>query len=124
MQTHTIKLPSAALAYEKYGDGDVDLVIEMGLGASMAEWRQLAEKLAGKHTVLLYQRAGYGASSTSALERTPKNIAAELHLLLYQVGHDHKQYMGHGNTMLEVYTPGDMQAPDYECGIWVPVERT
>ena len=34
-----------------------------------------------------------------------------------------KQYMGHGNTMLEVYTPGDMQAPDYECGIWVPMEQ-
>ena len=34
-----------------------------------------------------------------------------------------KQYMGRGNVMLEVYTPGDMQGPDYECGIWVPVER-
>ena len=21
--------------------------------------------------------------------------------------------------MLEVYSPGDMQSPDYECGIWV-----
>ena len=90
MQTHTIQLPSAALTYEKYGDGDVNLVIEMGLGASMAEWRQLAEKLAGRHTVLLYQRAGYGASSTSTLERTPENIAAELHLLLHQAGHDRK----------------------------------
>lgn len=90
MQMHTIQLPSAALTYEKYGDGDVNLVIEMGLGASMAEWRQLAEKLAGRYTVLLYQRAGYGASSTSTLERTPENIAAELHLLLQQVGHDRK----------------------------------
>ena len=90
MQTHTIQLPSAALTYEKYGDGDVNLVIEMGLGAFMAEWRQLAKKLAGRYTVLLYQRAGYGASSTFALERTPENIAAELHLLLKQVGHDRK----------------------------------
>ena len=32
-----------------------------------------------------------------------------------------RQYMGNGNTMLEVYTPGDMQALDYECGIWVPI---
>ena len=53
---HTIQLPSAALAYEKYGDGDVNLVIEMGPGASIAEWRQLAEKPVGRHTVLLYQR--------------------------------------------------------------------
>ena len=34
-----------------------------------------------------------------------------------------KKFMGSGNAMLEVYTPGDMQSPDYECGIWVPVER-
>ena len=32
------------------------------------------------------------------------------------------QYMRYGSAMLEVYTPGNMQAPDYECGIWVPVE--
>lgn len=90
MQTKTVSLPSATLAYEKYGDGEVNLVIEMGLGASMAEWRQLAEKLAGRYTVLLYQRAGYGASSTSTLERTLENIAAELYLLLRQVGHARK----------------------------------
>ena len=34
-----------------------------------------------------------------------------------------QKYMGNGNAMLEVYTPGDMQSPDYECGIWVPVCR-
>ena len=90
MQTKTVSLPSATLAYEKYGDGEVNLVIEMGLGASMAEWRQLAKKLAGRYTVLLYQRAGYGASSTSTPERTPENIAAELYLLLRQVGHARK----------------------------------
>ena len=28
---------STALAYEKFGDGEVNLVIGMGLGASMAE---------------------------------------------------------------------------------------
>ena len=76
MQTQTIQLQSAAITYEKYGEGDVNLVIEIGLGASMAEWRRLAKNLAGRHTVLLYQRAGYGASSTSTLERTPENIAA------------------------------------------------
>ena len=24
---------------------------------------------------------------------------------------------------LEVYSAGDMQSPDYECGIWVPIVR-
>ena len=26
-----------------------------------------------------------------------------------------------GKTMLEVYAPGNMRSPGYECGIWVPV---
>ena len=30
-------------------------------------------------------------------------------------------YSGNGNAMLEVYSAGDMQSPDYECGIWIPV---
>ena len=34
-----------------------------------------------------------------------------------------KRYMSGGNVMMEVYTTGDMQSPDYECGIWVPVKR-
>ncbi|MDD5908245.1 MAG: GyrI-like domain-containing protein [Clostridia bacterium] len=32
-----------------------------------------------------------------------------------------KKYRAGGGAMLEVYSPGDMQSPDYECGIWVPV---
>lgn len=32
-----------------------------------------------------------------------------------------KKFMGNGNAMLEVYSPGNMQSPDYECGIWVPI---
>ena len=67
-----------------YGDGEAGVVIEMGFGASMAEWRQLAERLSGERSVLLYQQAGYGASSVSALERTPGNVAMELHQLLEQ----------------------------------------
>ena len=90
MKTGMIQIPSAQLAYTLYGDGEVGIVIEMGLGASMAEWRQLAERLSGQRTVLLYQRAGYGASGVSALERTPGNIALELHQLLEQVPHEKK----------------------------------
>lgn len=32
-----------------------------------------------------------------------------------------KNYMGNGNVMIEVYTPGNMKSADYECGIWIPV---
>ena len=39
MKTGTIQLPTARLAYELYGEGRTAIVIEMGLGAVMAEWR-------------------------------------------------------------------------------------
>ena len=32
-----------------------------------------------------------------------------------------QKYKGNGNAMLEVYSNGDMQSPDYECGIRVPI---
>lgn len=31
--------------------------------------------------------------------------------------------MGNGNAMLEVYSAGNMQSPDYQCGIWIPIIR-
>ena len=34
---------------------------------------------------------------------------------------ERRKYKGNGNAMLEVYSPGDMKSPDYECGIWVPI---
>ena len=42
---------------------------------------------------------------------------------IYQGGEvpEGQKYVGNGNAMLEVYSVGDMQSPDYECGIWVPV---
>ena len=36
---------------------------------------------------------------------------------------DGQQVVGNGNATLEVYSAGDMQSPDYECGIWVPIVR-
>lgn len=32
-----------------------------------------------------------------------------------------QQVVGSGAAALEVYSAGDMQSPDYECGIWVPI---
>lgn len=96
MALRVIQLPSASLACELYGEGEVSLVIEMGLGAVMAEWRRLVQRLSQRHTVLLYQRAGYGGSGVSALERTPGNIALELHQLLGHIPHKEKvTLLGH-----------------------------
>ena len=32
-----------------------------------------------------------------------------------------QKYNANGTATLEVYSAGDPQSPDYECGIWVPV---
>ena len=45
MKTEKLSIGSAELAYRIYGNGPVNLVIEMGLGAVMAEWQQLALRL-------------------------------------------------------------------------------
>ena len=34
-----------------------------------------------------------------------------------------QQVVGNGAAALEVYSAGDMQTPDYACGIWVPIVR-
>lgn len=95
MKTEEIQISSGRLACEIYGEGKVGVVIEMGLGTAMAEWRGLAERLSARATVLLYQRAGYGSSS-SVRERTPGNIVSELHQLLEQIPHEEKiTVLGH-----------------------------
>lgn len=82
MEIFLATVGNGKLAYHVFGAGKIDLVIEMGLGAVMGEWWQLAQRLSGEHTVLLYERAGYGSSTPSPADRTSKNIAVELHELL------------------------------------------
>lgn len=88
MEINKISVDTAELAYHVFGTGKIDLVIEMGLGAVMGEWWQLAKRLSEHHTVLLYERAGYGLSGASELARTPENIAKELYRLLNAIGHE------------------------------------
>lgn len=90
MKPCLIQTSSAQLACEIHGEGKVSLVIEMGLGATMAEWRNLAKRLSKRHTVLLYQRAGYGDSSVSSMERTLESIVTEQYGLLQQISHEEK----------------------------------
>ena len=68
------------ISYCIFGEGDIDLVIEMGLGAVAGEWWHIAEQLSKQFTVLLYER---GRNIYKA--RSPKNIAEELHTLLMKL---------------------------------------
>lgn len=90
MKSGTVNISTADLFYQIIGDGKVSLAVETGLGADIAEWQPLAKRLPDTHTVLLYQRAGYGGSSVSSLSRTPEQIASELHELFEQIPHEEK----------------------------------
>ena len=88
MQIQKVFISTAEIDCQIIGKGKIGLVIEMGLGAVMGEWTQLAERLSDNYTVLLYERAGYGSNGASKLARTPENIALELHELLEQLAHE------------------------------------
>ena len=73
---------TSKLAYQFTGEGEVTFVIDAALGTCSAEWRHIARALEQYGRVLMYDRAGYGQSTGSSLERTPRNIADELKRLL------------------------------------------
>ena len=81
----SIELDGQKISYRVFGRGDIDLVIEMGLGAVAGEWWHIAERLSEQFTVLLYER---GRNISKA--RSPKNIAEELHALLKKLPYNSK----------------------------------
>ncbi len=79
------------LNYQIFGEGLVNIVVEMGLGSCIGEWEPLAGLLAKEnHTVLVYERAGINHSEASAEKRKPQQIAEELHELLKSIPHAEK----------------------------------
>ncbi len=76
--------------YKIFGKQPVEIVVEMGLGASLSEWIPIAKILSQDFGVLLYERAGINKSEISDNERTPENIAKELYGLLEKVQHTNK----------------------------------
>lgn len=97
---------SATMAYDLFGKGDTTLVIDSCLGSCSAEWRHIAEDWGHEFKVLIYDRAGYGTSSSSMLERTPQNIAGELHQLIESIGLD-------GDSILLGHSQGGLYAVQY-----------
>ncbi len=96
--------------YKIFGSKTVDIVIEMGLGACIAEWESLAGELGKDHGVLVYERAGINYSDKSDKERTPTNIAKELMDLLDEVPHDEK-------IVIIGHSQGGLYASEF-CGLY------
>jgi pimeloyl-ACP methyl ester carboxylesterase len=83
--TETILVGRHRLAATVYGRGAPAVVIEPAFGGCAADWQPIAERLAPETTVVLYDRAPYGASSAARDARSPRDIAADLHGLLGQL---------------------------------------
>jgi pimeloyl-ACP methyl ester carboxylesterase len=101
--------------YKIFGNRTVDIVIEMGLGACIAEWESLAEELGKDHGVLVYERAGINHSDKSDKERTPTNIAKELMNLLDEIPHDEK-------IVIIGHSQGGLYAVEF-CGIYPEIVK-
>lgn len=98
------KLSTCNIAYKIYNkESTTRIVIETALASSCAEWWHLAEKWSKKYCVLIYDRAGYGLSSESVLERTPENIARELNELLETLNFKQVILIGHSIGGLYAY---------------------
>ncbi len=72
---------TAKIAYKIFGSPPVSIIIEGAINSCNAEWWEFCTELKD-HSVLVYDRAGYGESSVSTLQRTPENIVKELSTLL------------------------------------------
>jgi pimeloyl-ACP methyl ester carboxylesterase len=68
------------------GSGSPPVVIEPGFGGTAASWRAVAEAVADDTTVVIYDRAPYGASSRAQDARTPRDIARDLNGVLDALG--------------------------------------
>ena len=86
MRTTMVKAGRHRIEANIVGDGSPAVVIEPSFGGTAAEWRAIAERLAAQTTVVTYDRAPYGASSRATDRRTPADIAADLHVVLQELG--------------------------------------
>lgn len=64
------------------GEGDIPVIIEPGIGDTLANWLAVQDKLSEHTKVCVYDRAGNGLSDPGPGPRTAAQISYELHHLL------------------------------------------
>ncbi len=68
------------------GSGEATVVFEAGIAATNLNWFHIQEKVSQFAATASYDRGGLGWSSPSKSPRTPTNLAAELHELVWGAG--------------------------------------
>jgi pimeloyl-ACP methyl ester carboxylesterase len=68
------------------GSGTPTVVLDSGLGDSLAPWNDIFPAIAGFTRVVAYDRAGYGRSDPGPEPRSYGAVATELHTLLTRAG--------------------------------------
>jgi pimeloyl-ACP methyl ester carboxylesterase len=84
--TVMISVGQHQLAATVFGVGSPAVVVEPSFRGAAEDWEKIALALGEETTVVTYDRAPYGASSTARDARTPHDIAADLDGLLRELG--------------------------------------
>ena len=82
---HTINVGSHSLHAVIAGNGSPAVVFDGGIGASSEEYRDIQNRIAEKTTVVIYDRAGYGASEVGPLPRDSRSEVEELRAMLVEL---------------------------------------
>jgi pimeloyl-ACP methyl ester carboxylesterase len=83
---HVAIVDGHRVAYQVFGTGKPVVVMISGMGDSMNSFQDVAPEIARAATVVIYDRAGYGASSAVAGPRDAQAADRELSALLAQIG--------------------------------------
>jgi len=82
----TVTVSGSSVAYAHAGQGGPTIVLQSGLGDDSAPWVDVYRALQQRHSVLAFDRPGYGASAAVADARDPCTIATQTRALLAAAG--------------------------------------
>jgi pimeloyl-ACP methyl ester carboxylesterase len=77
-----IRIKDRSIVYDIMGTGAVTVLLETGIGAESAEWSSVACTLANHARVLVYDRAGRGASEPACGARDVQDVQSDLCTLI------------------------------------------